>query len=248
MNDRDTLLELYEIVSGQANKLGLVRTIPALRYIRSMFGLGYDVYFRRRLAVCRMLIDLDVTVFSTPLDILTAVTLSHYLPVDHVPSGYAETLAELFADEPKVGEILSVLRQTDYNDKDYYEHLIKKRCALLIRICERGVLVETLYEWPTPVARRFIRETREDFVPICLYAMEHYREMRGPLAILLEKIKNLLACYEALIAHYDVQEVALLNETLALREENASLRAMILDLRAEAGEDIDEETDPCVCE
>lgn len=233
MRDRDTLNELYDIVSEKCAELGFKLTPPALAYLRSQCGTGCDVFLRRRLAVCRMLIDLNVSVFSTPLDVLIAVALSHHLPVDRIPDDYDSTLSCMFASEPKIADILSYLQQGDRTDEEYYARLIKKRCALLIRLCERGVLVETLYEWPTPSARRIIRETREDFFPMCLYAKEHYREMIGPVNILMEKMRNLLAAYEALITRYDSQEVSLNGEILSLKEENAFLRAMIADIRRE---------------
>ena len=227
MNDRDTLMELFDIVSAEAAQKQLSLTASALPFIRDRFGLGCDVYYRRRLSVCRMLIGLHIPAEGNMLDVLLAAALCHSLPGDRVPEDHLPTLQWLFEREPRVSWILSELR---YGGEDYFDHLRGCRDALLIRLTERGVLVESLYEWPAADARRYLRETREHFFPMCIFAKEHYREYLGPLSILMEKTRNLVTANEALLRRYDETENALSSEILSLREENAAIRAMILEL------------------
>lgn len=230
MRDRDSLDELFEIVSDEAKQKRLPLTASALPYLRERFGRGSDVYYRRRLSVCRMMIDLHLPVTADMLDVLLAVVLSHSLPGDRVPEDHMETLGRLFAAEPRVAEILSVLR---YSGDGYYAHLMSNRYALLIRLTERGVLVESLYEWPASDAKRYIRETCEHFFPMCIYAKEHYREFLGPVSILMEKTRNLVAANEALLRRYEEESSAQRSEILSLMEENAALRAMIREISDE---------------
>lgn len=227
MNDRDSLQELIEIVAAEAERKDLRLTASALPFIRSHFGWGCDVYYRRRLSVCRMLIGLHLPVDAELLDILLAAALCHSLPGDSVPYDHAVTLGDMFACEPRVGEILSVLR---YTGEGYFDNLLHNRYALLIRLTERGVLVESLYEWPAADALRYIRETREHFFPMCIYAKEHYREFLGAVSILMEKTRNLTLANEALLKRYEDAENALNSEALSLREENAAIRAMMMEL------------------
>ena len=231
MNDRDSLLELFEIVTTETQKKHLPMTQPALTFIRTRFGMGCDVYYRRRLSVCRMLLDLHLPVEDELLDILLAVTLSHWLPGDLVPEDHAATLERICGGEKRVAEILSVLR---YEGEDYYQHLMENRYALLIRLTERDALVESLYEWSTADALRFIAETREHFFRMCIYAKEHYREFLGPVSVLMEKTRNLTAANEALLKRYEEADDALSSEILSLQEENAAIRAMILEIRGDA--------------
>ena len=85
MQDRDGLQELFEIVSQEAEIKHLPLTAAALPVVSSNFGMGCNVYFRRRLSVCRMLIDLHLPVENDLLDVMLAVALSHSLPGDAVP-------------------------------------------------------------------------------------------------------------------------------------------------------------------
>jgi len=227
MRDRDSLYELFDIVLNEAEQKALPLTASALPAIRARFSIGCDVYYRRRLSVCRMLIDLHLPVTPDMLDIMLAVALSHSLPGDSVPDDHRGTMEGLFAAEPRVAEILSVLC---YSGDGYYARLAGNRYALLIRLTERGVLVESLYEWPAEDARRYIRETCEHFFPMCIYAKEHYRELLGPLSILMEKTRNLVAANEALLRRYEEAESARRSEILSLMEENAALRAMIREM------------------
>lgn len=227
MKDRDSLFELYEIVSVETEKKQLMLTASALPFIREHCGMGCDVYYRRRLSVCRMLIDLHLPVDAHMLDVMLAVTLSHYLPGDKVPEGHVQTLEKLFAAEPQVAEILSVLC---YSGKNYYDYLVTDPYALLIRLTERGVLVESLYEWPTADALRYLHETREHFFTMCIYAKEHYRAFLGPVSILMEKTRNLVMANDALLRRYEQTEDALGLEILSLREENAAIRSMLMEM------------------
>lgn len=234
MNDRDSLLELYEIVTNGTGHMQLPMTKAALAFIQTRFGMGCDVYYRRRLSVCRMLLDLHLPVEAELLDILLAVTLSHWLPGDKVPEDHAATLEGLFAGETRVAEILAVLQNAG---EDYYEQLMTNRYALLIRLTERGVLVESLYEWPAADARRYLRETRAHFFTMCIYAKEHYREFLGPVSILMEKTRNLTAANEALLKRYEESDDAMNSEILSLQEENAAIRAMLLEIKGDSEKD-----------
>lgn len=229
MKDRDTLSELFEIVSEISRSKNLTLTSSALSYVKENIGKDFDVYFRRRFSVCRMLMDFHLPLSDELLDCIIAAALCHHLPGDNIPLNYDDTLAKLFENTPLVNDILKDLRQTDYYDSSYYDNLIKNKYALIIRLTERGVLFETLYDWPTKDARNFIRQTKENFFPMCIYAKENYPEFRVTANILIEKTKTLLLANEAMLNRYETQENNLDLEILSLMEENSSLRSMISD-------------------
>lgn len=233
MNDRNTLHELYEIVSSQVSAMGLELATAAMPVVKAHFGMECDVYFRRRLSVCRMLVDLHLPIDNDRLDVLIACALSHSLPGDNVPEDYPHTMARLTVFDRRVTEVMSTLRQTSYSDMSYYENLISNRYALLIRLTERSVLLETLYEWSPKEARGFLEGTRESFFPMCIYAKEHYPEFLGAATVLMEKTRSLLMANEALLTRYEETENALKGELLSLSEENAAIRSMMLEMKQE---------------
>ncbi|MCQ2557557.1 MAG: hypothetical protein MJ135_00415 [Oscillospiraceae bacterium] len=233
MKDRDSLLEIYEIVQQAVHAQQLPLASDGLQLLRPFFHKGCDTYFRRRLSVCRTLIDLHLPISAERLDILLTVSMVHSLPVDKIPAGYNDAMFNRFSPETRIAEVVDILRQADEAGKSNYRLLQSNGYALMVRLIERGVLVEKLYEWPEEDARRFIRETREFFLPMCLYAKENYPEYIGAASILMEKMRNLCLANEALLNRYEGVERALSNEILSLQEENASLRRMIRSFQEE---------------
>lgn len=227
MSDRDTLLELFNIVSEAVEEKHLSITKSSLGYLKNNFNKGCDVYFRRRLSVCRMLLKFHLPIDNEMLDVLVSTSLCHFLPGDIVPEDHDDFVKELVRKDTRIADIFSTLKQITYSDKSYYSRLIGDKYALLIRLTERGVLVESLYEWSSSEAHSFINQTKENFFPLCIYAKEHFSEFGGALTLLMEKTRNLIAANEALLGRFDESEDALRSEIIFLKEENAALRAMI---------------------
>lgn len=230
--DRDSINELFTIIKDSFAEINLPLAGSALDYIQRHLGMGYDIYYRRRLSVCRILVDLYLPVPRKNLDILLSTTLINHMPDDHIPEDQDEVFGSLYANEPEVWEILSVLKHPDYKDLSYYDRLVTNPIALIIRLAERSVLLEKLYEWHPTEALRFNRETRESFFPMCLYAKEHYPEYLGAASILHEKMRNLTTVNEALLTNFMEIEYAIRDEILSLREENAAIRSMIRELES----------------
>lgn len=231
MKDRDTLFELYGIVFDSAKENGLRITLSALEEIQNNFGKGCDTYYRRRLSVCRMLIKFHLPIEDVLLDAIVATSLCHFLPGDVVPDTQTLFIDNLCSKNMRIAEIYAVLKQNTYADLSYYERLTTNKYALLIRLTERGVLVESLYDWKSTEAKVFISQTKESFFPLCIYAKENYPEFRAAATILMEKTRNLISANEALLNRFDAIEDSLMSEITFLKEENAALRAMIAKLK-----------------
>lgn len=231
MMDRDTLFELYNIVFDSTKERDLKITLSALETIKDNFGKKSDIYYRRRLSVCRMLIKFHLSVPNDLLDVIVATSLCHYLPGDVVPENQASFVEDICKKDARITEIYSVLKQITYSDLSYYERLITNKYALLIRLTERGVLVESLYDWSSTEAKVFISQTKESFFPLCIYTKENYPEFRAAATILMEKTRNLIAANDALLGRFDEIENSLKSEIIFLKEENAALRAMIAKIK-----------------
>lgn len=230
MNDRDSLMDLFEIVSFAAKERGLELTLITLDAVHKNYGGSYDEYYRRRLSVARMLIGLHLPMDNEKLDVILAATLCNYYMADHLPDEMILDADALFGDRPQLTEIKDILallhRANDINE-DTLSVLGDSPNALLIRLAERGTLVEALYEFPTGMARSFIRDTREHFFDLCIHAKENYPELIGPASILTEKTRNLILANETMLDKYEALENSLKLEILSLKEENATLRSII---------------------
>lgn len=231
MNDRDSLFELFEIVILNAKNKNLKRSLLALEHMNGYTGIASEVYLRRRLSVCRMLLNFHLPVEDDTLDSIITVSLYNSLPGDDVPESHKEHIKELIKDDSTAQNILLTLEQKNYRDMTYYENLVKDKYALIIRLTERCVLFETLYEWPFEDAKTFIRQTRESFFPMCIYARENYPEFAEAATILMEKTKNLLQANEVILSRYEETETNLDLEILSLTEENALIKRIIEEYR-----------------
>ena len=174
-----------------------------------------------------MLINFHLPIDDDLLDVLVATSLCHSLPGDIIPDTQESFIHDICAKDTRIAEIYAVLKQITYADLSYYERLTTNKYALLIRLTERGVLVESLYDWSSTEAKVFISQTKESFFPLCIYTKENYPEFRAAATIMMEKTRNLIAANEALLGRFDEIENALKSEIIFLKEENAALRAMI---------------------
>jgi hypothetical protein len=62
---------------------------------------------------------------------------------------------------------------------------------------------------------------------MCVFALEHYPDIRLPLKLLADKVHNLIDVTDIISRRYQDKETACKKEILSLREENAKLRSMI---------------------
>ncbi|MBQ0060095.1 MAG: hypothetical protein KBS83_09135, partial [Lachnospiraceae bacterium] len=77
------------------------------------------------------------------------------------------------------------------------------------------------------MARRNVYETKTYYFPMCIYAKEQYPELLGCINTLMEKLRNLVELTEMMLNRYEDRENELLQEILALKEENAAIKGII---------------------
>lgn len=227
MNDRDSLLELFEIVKKIAIKKNFKTSLTALSFYEKSIGGRGDVFLRRRLSVARMVLDFHLSETNEMMDSLITAALSNSMPGDTMPEGFGDAVYKLLEKNPMAKEVFLDLHQLDYRDASYYDRIVLNKYALLIRLTERGVLFETLYEWSALEAREFIRQTRENFFTMCIYGKEHYPEFEGAFTVLIEKTRNLLSANEGMLNRYEEISNNLDLEILSLTEENSLIKRII---------------------
>lgn len=232
---------LYGIVAQYAQERGLKNTQAALPLARSLMLTAAShphslfrnerthlAYFRHCLSVCHILIDLQPSVSPQEEDILLAAAVCHVLPENIRFLDLDAVLADL---DPQVrSTVRLIFREGDGvegQERAFYEAIQKDKLALLIKLADRGNLVEQLYTITSARSHRYMYETRTYFLPMCLYAKEQYPELIPTVSVLMEKMRCLLEVSEILLNRYEAVEAELVTEILALKEENAALRRNI---------------------
>lgn len=232
---------LYGILRRYAEEKQLANLQKALPLIRekmenaqnhpdSMFrdAVMHRAYFRHCLSVCHILVELQPELSGREEDILLSAAVCHVLPENIRFLDLDEALAAL---DPQVRDTVRLIyREGDgieAQDSVFYESIRQDKLALLIKLADRGNLVEQLHSIAGSRSRRYMYETRTYFLPLCLYAKEHYPELIPPVSILMEKMRCLLEVSEILLGRYEALEAELTGEILALQEDNSALRRAI---------------------
>lgn len=228
---------LYRYVRKYAEENGLHNTKIALPMTAEMMSRIHSAKdenvaaLRHCLYVCRMLIDLHIPFTSQEEDVLLASSLCHILPENISFRDMEEELTKSYHLDHEVYETVKLIYHPDdiSNEelKQFYDNAKLNKLALLVLLADRGNLVEQLYGIASWNAHRYIYETRTFYLPMCIYAKEHYHELLAPVSILMEKMRNLTETAEILLNRYEARENELVQEILALQEENATLKGII---------------------
>lgn len=197
---------------------------------------SYPAYFAHALAVCGMLIDLHLPLPPAEEDVLLAAAVCHVLPETLRFDDLHTALAEEYGLGEEVYAVIRLIFREDdtANQQQFFEQIQYHPLALLIKLADRGNLVEQLYGISGWSARNYIYETKTYFMPLCVYGKEHYPALLAPISVLMEKMRTLTEVSEILLGRYEERETALSQQILALREDNATLKRMIAALRADA--------------
>lgn len=246
--ENEAYAEAYRFVEQYALERRLVNTMVALIAMRGRMTCGHMEresrtheqsthigYFVHCLAVTQMLIDLHISLSHREEDVLLASSLCHILFETIRCESLEQELSGRYGLDPLVYDTVKrIVREDDQSgaeQKRFFEAIREHKLALLIKLADRGVLVEQLYGFSSWSARNYIYETRNFFFPMCIYAKEHYPELLGVVSVLMEKIRNLTELAEILLARYESRENELTQQILALQEENATLRSLICSLQ-----------------
>lgn len=203
--------------------------------ITNRFGFAEEqlTSLRHCLSMCKMLSDLHLPFVAYDEDVLLAAALTHILP--EIKSLHdTEKLMGRYGIAHDVYDTAVLLyreeNMTPAEEKQYYKCIAENPLALLIALADRGNIVEHLYNLSLINARSFIHETRNYYLPLCIYGKEHYHEILGPISILMEKMRTLAEVADILLSRFVSRESELTQEILALQEENATLTGIISSL------------------
>lgn len=186
-------------------------------------------------AICRMLIDLHLPLKHDEEDVILASALCHILPIHIIIDNLESEMKDVWTLSPDVYGILRIIDRDNIKSEEelaaWADTIQRNKLALMLKLADRGNLVESLVVYSSLRARNFIYETRNFFFPMCIYGKEHYPELLWPISVLMEKMRCLTEVTEILLSRYETRETELLNEIQSLREENVLIRNMIQSLQ-----------------
>lgn len=242
--------EDYCLIAQYAQEQALTNTMTALEtaceimttpvaQTDSRFGVQstHTAYLRHALSVCRILIELHIPLCHEEEDILLASSLCHIFPETILFPDFENFLTQDYSLHPEVFHTISILfREHDLSEEDqkkFFDAVRKNKLALILKLADRGNLTQQIYSISDWEAHKYIRETKEEFFPMCIYAKEHYPELLGPVSVLMEKIRCLTDVADILLSRYEQRVSDLSNQILAMQEENAAMRRIIQTLKSD---------------
>ena len=177
--------------------------------------------FLRGFTDALMVFNMGVGISNEEYDVITASAIC----CDSVDLKDAEGLDE------RVEQIVRLMTLTGNmhdDDKRYYCSLIQQdKLCLILALCDRSNAAETLYNLSASEAMDYVRESRRYYLPMGIYAKEHYPEVGITVNTMMEKLRNLLDITEIISNRYNTREMSYTDEIFALMEENARLKGMI---------------------
>ncbi len=242
--------DLFVRVEEYAIEHQLINTLIALYAVRGIYsgnhmaetvernGQTYKVpYVSHCLDVCKLLMDLRIPLSQYELDIILAAALCHGLIANIYFSERGREMVTIYHLDPRVYEIMQLVTKRRYHSETdrlkFFDELQRDCLALLVRLSDRSNYVEKLYNIPIWRAREYIHETRTYYFPMCFYAKENYPELAAIFSIFLEKMRTLLEVTDIMVGRFEQREIELSNEILSLKEENARIRGIIKQKKAE---------------
>lgn len=248
--EAESYAEAYAFVEAYAMEKQLFCTAVALPLVRGIMSQAaenalrraekarFKAYFRHCLAVSRMLIDLDIPLTMQEEDFMLAAAICHILPENPTTVTFENMKEELIQEYHLAREVEALVELITREDglpaaeqKKFYERIRENKLATLIRLADRGNLVQQLYGISTWNAKQYIHETKEYFFPLCIYAKEHYPELIGTISVMMEKMRCHIEVSEIMLNRFEAREQQLMQEVLELQEENARIRWIIQKLQ-----------------
>lgn len=235
---------LYSFIQDYAFSHRLFNTALALPVVRALLSGTYRGFKTRRdgskikrpymhhcLSVTRMLINLNLPVDPEEEDILLASALCHDLKTHVTFADKGREMNTKYHLDQRIVDIMMLIYTGDCVTEDdltcVFAGVRKNRLAMMIRLADRGHIVEELYNFSLWRMQEYIHETRAHYLPMCIYAREFYPEMDGAVGILQSKMHDLIASTDIFITRYHNRQKELSEKILLLEEENARMRTVL---------------------
>lgn len=237
----------YEYIQYYAVEHQLFNTAIALPLARGLHngthrkssivkrGVSYRLpYVIHCLIVCRILLDIGVSLPREEEDIVLAAALCHDMIEDiPFPNHGTELITECHLD-PRVYETVKLVSKkkgfTEEEEREHFRCIMENRLALLVKLSDRSHNVEDLYNMSVWKVHEYIDETKNLVLPMCKYGLDHYPELHATLKLLQDKIRSLTQAAVILVDRYEAREQELKEQVRLLQEENAALRKQFYEL------------------
>ncbi|MDO4622179.1 MAG: hypothetical protein Q4B22_04425 [Eubacteriales bacterium] len=224
-------LEAFASVHGYRNLTKLV-----LFYKQKMTETEYPSADALRLchglSVCRLLIDLAIEAPDDVADMCLTSALFRGISLMGLEDSEEVQALQLSDSIQKLNAFTRMIGQGNEKEKEIFYAMVQEdKPALMVTLADRATFLTKLHELPLEESRRHVRETRQYFFSMCVYAIEQYPDLAPKINILRRKIKGLCEVYDILTDRFKAREQELSIEILRVQEENAGLRARIAAMR-----------------
>lgn len=243
--------EDYMFVYNHAMEKDLKNTLIALPVVRSLHNGLYRGEIRTKdgsrvkrpyiahcLAVAKMLINLKLTLTADEEDIAIAAALCHDLPAFVPEVRHTDVLFRTYGLSSRVVDLVDLIYTRDcVTEEDFdqlFERVSRDKLAMLVKLADRGNVVESLHDATIWRASEYIHETRSYYLPLCIHAREQYPELDRTLGILQEKLREIIEACAFFSERYMNTENELIMKILQLTEDNARMRIRIRKLQENA--------------
>lgn len=244
----NTINETYKRIEAYAKMNGLYSVLNALPYVREALTTNarnesvqnrYKSDFLHGLQVSEMLLDLELykKFNREEEDALVAAVIMHVYFENFSEGNMERKIIDELGLAPMVWEIAErIMQDSDMSEEElheFYERAQTNKYALLAVLADRGNILQGLHRFSSWNAHRYIDETKACYYPMGIYGKEHYHELLAPISTLMEKMRTLIEVSEVLLRRYEDREADLLQDILALREENATIKGIIAKFKNE---------------
>lgn len=239
MDDLQRSQDLSEQLMAYAQKHDLKNTVASLSIIRKYSKLVKNkskipYYLANCQGTAKMLSEINLPFDTTELDYALSAALLHTISKHVSTINFEREMTAIYGIDPRICEIVKMItlngQTSDEELTAFYDQIKTDRIALIVRLTERSNLVERLSEVTALKAKVQISDTKRYFFPMCVYAKIHYPELTPAIAVLMEKMRNLMDVAEILIEQFDQREKDLSRDILELLEENTRIRSLIAKL------------------
>lgn len=180
------------------------------------------------LLVARILAHLHIPLSDDEKDILLAAALCHDMIEDIPFPDHGTELITQYHLDPRVYETVKLVSKrkdfTKQQEQEFFRNIAQNKLAMLVKLSDRSHNVEDLYNMSVWKVHEYISETKEYFLPMCQYGLEHFPELGRSIEILQDKILCLTNASEILVDRCEAREQQLLQQLKLLQEENSRLR------------------------
>lgn len=189
-----------------------------------------EKYMNHALSTANLLRDIRPNISKKEMDLALSVALCHVLIEKIQFEKNGQELMDDFNLDPEVLELIYINLKDATKSDQYYKRIQENKIALLVKLADRCFIVQQLHTHSIQQVQIYVRETKEHFLPMCMFGKENYPEIYISITLLMEKMRYLTDVADILLTRFIERENALRNEMMTLQDENIRIRMLLKEM------------------